>query len=135
MFCFRTFNSMIKKLHEEAMRAVLDDHTSDFKTFWQKNNDSCNHHRNIQTLFIEIFKSKNDLAPLIMGSMFKRRKIPLTTSENFKSLGHKEKNCILWFRNIELPFSEFMVLQLEYMRLINSLGQFKRILKQCVCNT
>ena len=61
------------KVHERALRVVLNDHTSDFRTLLQKNNDLSNHHRNIQTLLIEIFKAKNGLGPSIIGSIFKRR--------------------------------------------------------------
>ena len=38
-----------------------------------QNNDTCNHHRNIQTLTIEIYKMKNNLNPPIMDFMFERR--------------------------------------------------------------
>ena len=50
MFCSRTSNNMINKIHERALRLILNDHTSDFDTLLlQNNNDTCNHHRNIQT--------------------------------------------------------------------------------------
>ena len=61
------------KVHKRALRVVLNDHTSDFRTLLQKNNDLSNHHRNIRTLLIEIFKAKNGLGPWIIGSIFKRR--------------------------------------------------------------
>ena len=73
MLCSRTSNNKISKAHEWALGIVLNDHTTDFKTLLQiKNNDVFNHHRNIQALLIEILKTKNGLAPPIMGSMFKR---------------------------------------------------------------
>ena len=50
MFCSRTSNNMINKVHERALRVILDDYESDFETLLQNNNDICNHHRNIQTL-------------------------------------------------------------------------------------
>ena len=98
-------------------------------------NDACNYHTNIQTLLIEIFKSKNDLAPLIMGSVLKRRN---TTDNlrNFKQFETKRKKTVyfglgtLRYRSLNL-----WSLQLEYMKVINSLGKFTRILKQWVCNT
>ena len=71
MFCSRTSNNMINKIHERALRLILNDHTSDFDTLLQNNNDTCNHHRNIQTLMIEIYKMKNN--PPIMDNMFERR--------------------------------------------------------------
>ena len=67
MFCSRTSYNVTNKVHERALRVVLNAHTSDFKTLMQRNNDVCNNHRIIQTLLIEIFKSKNGLAHPIMG--------------------------------------------------------------------
>ena len=74
MFCSRTSNSMINKVHERALRVILNDHGSDFETLLQNNNDVCNHDRNIQILLIEIFKIKKGFAPLIMGYILKERK-------------------------------------------------------------
>ena len=58
MFCSRTSNNLINKVHERTLRVILNDHESDFETLLQNNNDVCSHHRNIQTLLIEIFKIK-----------------------------------------------------------------------------
>ena len=56
-----------------ALRVTFNDHESDFETLLLNNNDVCNHHRNIQTLLIEIFKIKKGFAPPIMGSIHKWR--------------------------------------------------------------
>ena len=74
MFCSRTSNNIINEVHDRALRVILNDHESDFETLLQNNNDVCNHHRNIQTLLIEIFKIKKGFAPLAMGSILKWRK-------------------------------------------------------------
>ena len=50
---------------------TFNDHEIDFETLLQNNNDVCNHHRNIQTLLIKIFKIKKGFAPPIMGSILK----------------------------------------------------------------
>ena len=63
---------MINKIHERALRLILNDHTSDFDTLLQINNDTCNHHRNIQTLMTEIYKINNLNSPII-DFMFERR--------------------------------------------------------------
>ena len=39
MFCSRTSNNMINKVHERALRVILNDHESDFETLLQNNND------------------------------------------------------------------------------------------------
>ena len=56
----------------------------------QNNSDTCNHHRNIQTLMVEIYKIKNNLNPTIMNFMLKGE-ITRIILEIFKSLRRKEK--------------------------------------------
>ena len=64
---------MINKVHERAVRVILNDNDSDFEKLMQNNNDVCNHQGNIQALLIGIFKIKKGFAPPIMGSMLKGR--------------------------------------------------------------
>ena len=66
MFCSRQTNNMINKLHERALRLVLNDHVSDFEAVLRKSNDVSCHHKNIQMLMIELCKIKNELAPPLM---------------------------------------------------------------------
>ena len=47
---------MINKIHERALRLILNDHTKDFDTLLQNNNKAYNDHRNIQTITVEILK-------------------------------------------------------------------------------
>ena len=83
---------MINKIHERALRLILNDHTSDFDTLLQNNNDTCNHHRNIQTLMVEVYKIKNKLNPQII-SLCLKGEITCVILEMFKSLRQKKKNC------------------------------------------
>ena len=64
---------MINRVHERAVRVILGDDLSDFESLLQKNRDMRCHHKNIQSLMIEIFKIKNVLARPIMDYMFERR--------------------------------------------------------------
>ena len=66
---------MINKMHERDLRIVLNDNISDFETMLQNMNDITIHHRNIQTLLIDLFKTKHNLAPPVMNSMLNRRTI------------------------------------------------------------
>ena len=87
---------MISKVHERALRVLLNDHQNDFEKLLHINNHVCNHHRNIKTLLIEIFKIKKGFAPPIMGSILKGR----NNTYNVRNLQEFEKkNCIFWFRH------------------------------------
>ena len=61
MFCLKTSNNVVNKLHERSIRIILNDYISDFNILLENKNDICNHHRNIQALLTEAFKMKNGL--------------------------------------------------------------------------
>ena len=90
MFCLRTLKNMINKLHERSLRIILNDYSSDFNIVLENNNDICNHHRNIQTLLIEVFKMKNGLAPPI------RDLINTYNLKNFQEFETKRKRTV-WY--------------------------------------
>ena len=73
MFCSRTSNNMINKLHERSLRIILNDYSGDFNILLENNNDIGNRHRNIKALLIEVFKMKNKLAPPMMDSILSKR--------------------------------------------------------------
>ena len=82
MFCFRQTNNMINKLHERALRRVLKDRVSDFQALLRKSNNISCHRRNIQMFMIELYKIKNEFAPLILNSMLNKKNI----TYNFRNL-------------------------------------------------
>ena len=80
MFCSRSCNNKINKLHERALRLVYDDYESSFDVLLNKNKSFSIHHQNIHKLMIEICKSLNKPSPdTFFDSMFrsKRRQDPL----------------------------------------------------------
>ena len=83
---------MINKIHEWALGLILNDHTSDFGTLLQSLNDTCNHHRNIETLIVVIYKIKNKLNPPINDFLFERGNNMYNLGDKiFMSLRRKEK--------------------------------------------
>ena len=70
MFHSRTLNNKINRLHEKALRIVYGDNKSKFDELLGKDGFFSIHHRNIQTLAIEIFKFLNGLSPQIMNEVF-----------------------------------------------------------------
>ena len=59
----RTMNNKINRLHERSLRIVYSDQSSRFDKITI-------HHKNIQSLAIEIYKFVNGLSPEIMNSVF-----------------------------------------------------------------
>ena len=70
MFHGRVINQRINRLHERALRLVYDDLTSSFEELLNKDNSYTIHQRNIQTLALEIFKTKNNCNPEFMKDIF-----------------------------------------------------------------
>ena len=96
-------------------------------------NDIIIHHRNIQTLVIELFKKHYDFAPPIMDSLLNRRTI-CYNFRNLQVLVGKKENCVLWFRNNKLTCTPIMdnfagrVETKEHNKL------FKSDVRQWICN-
>ena len=108
---------MINENCKWAQRLILNGHTSDFDTLLQNKNDTCNHHRNMQTLMVKIYEIKNHLNLPIMDFFFERRNnaYNLTTFQEFAA---KRKRTIKK-RHLSTPFFDscvwfYIVLHLEF---------------------
>ena len=75
MFCGRSSNNRINKLHERGLRVVYDDEYSSFEELLKKDNSVSIHHRNIHILAIELYKLANGLSSLIMQEIFNFREL------------------------------------------------------------
>ena len=134
MVCSRTSNNMINKSHERALWLILNAHTSDFDTLLQNNNDTCDHHINIQTLMIEIYKMKNNLNLPIMDNMFERRNNTYILS-NFQELATKRKRTVkMGFEILNYRSPQLWSILHENVRQINLLVQFKESVRKWVCS-
>ena len=70
LFCNRTINARINRIHERSLRIVYNDYVSTFNELLTNDKSFTIHHRNIQTLAIEIYKVINNISPLIMKDIF-----------------------------------------------------------------
>ena len=67
MFCSRSSNNKINKLHETALRIVYDDYNSKLLT---KDGSFTIHHKNIQTLEKEMFKTHHGFSQVSFLDLF-----------------------------------------------------------------
>ena len=113
-------------LHDRSLRIVLNDYSSNFHELLENNNDICNHHRNIQTLLIEVFKMKNELAPPIMESKLNRR-VNTYKLRNFPVfITDRKKHVWYGLEMVSYRYLQLWSLLLETLKETNSLRQFKR---------
>ena len=73
MFHDRRENHKINRLHERALRNVYKDDISSFDELLIKDKSFRIHHRNIQSLAIELYKAKHEISPLIIRNIFTAR--------------------------------------------------------------
>ena len=85
MFHGRILNRKMNHLQECLLRIVCKDRISSFHELLQKDYSFTIHHRNIQSLAIEIYKIKENLSNEIMSSVFPLRliKYNLRTQSDF----------------------------------------------------
>ena len=109
---------------------ITGDHTSDFDTQLQNDNDTCNNYRNIQTLMVEIYKIKNKLNPPIMGFMFERRNNTYNFI-NFPEFATKRKRTVkMDLETLNYRSPQLLSILPENFRQVNSLGQFKESVRK-----
>ena len=72
MFCRRKTNTRINHVHERALRIVYRNNSLCFDQLLQIDKSYNVHHKNIQTLAIELYKVKNNLSNQIMQEVFEK---------------------------------------------------------------
>ena len=79
MHCQRKSNNLINRIRERAL--AYNDYVTKFDQLLENDNSVTIHHRNIQALATEIYKTLNDLNPLFMKEVFslKAHRYPLKT--------------------------------------------------------
>ena len=70
MFCSRTINARINRIHERSLRIVCNNYLSTFNELLTTDKSFTIHHRNVKTLAIEMYKFINDISPVIMKGIF-----------------------------------------------------------------
>ena len=70
IFCNKTSNSQINKIHKCTLRLVYEMEDANFEDLLLKENSRNVHENNIHTLLIEIYSSINNLSPPIITDFF-----------------------------------------------------------------
>ena len=119
MFCDKTSNSQINKIHKRTLRPVFEMEDANFEDLLLKDKSWSVHENTIHTLLIEIYKSINNLSPPIMKDFFDLKntrydlqskqllKLPETITSRYGTQALCFKGSLIWntipnkFRNID----------------------------------
>ena len=63
MFCNKTINRKIDRLHERALRLAYKDYVSNFHELLEKDKSVTIHNRNLRALVIEMYKIHHKISP------------------------------------------------------------------------
>ena len=73
LFCGKTANENMDRVHKRALRVLLDDHESTFDVLLAKNNETTIHIQSLRVLVIEIYKTLNCTNPSFVQEYFVRK--------------------------------------------------------------
>ena len=139
-FCSESNTAKIEKIQERALRLVLDDHISDYPTFFGKSAIHPLKTKRIKMLATEIYKTIYSINPNYLKEIFK-----MNESQNYNFRSHNALkvgrfNMVKYGRNSlqTLVPQIWNSLPNEYKMAIN-LNQFKKFMKlwsgpKCSCN-
>ena len=86
MFHDGKLNNEINRMHERTLRIAYKDNVSSFESLLPMDNSVTVHHRNLQLLMIEIYKTRNNLNPSFKKQIFEAKFLPynLRCSKNLQ---------------------------------------------------
>ena len=111
MFRGRVLNRKTNHLHERSLRNVYRDSISSFQELLKKDHSFTIHHRNIQSLAIELYKIKKYLSNEIKSSIFPPTNIHKIFENNYSfHIMHYEKNLIFVFQGFSASIDNIFIL-------------------------
>ncbi len=102
MFCGKTSNDDINRLHKRALRVLLDDYGSTFEELLHKRGEHTIHTRNLQKLMLEVYKCLTSGNPSFLWDLFKRK--PINYNLRVKDLVQLPNTRTLRYGNDSLSF-------------------------------
>ena len=93
MFCTKHSIGRINIIHEQCLRLIQQNYTSDFEELLENSNEKPVHQKCIELLMIEVYKYLNGLSPDIMSDIFKLREntYNMRNSQIFESQNTRTK--------------------------------------------
>ena len=75
MFCGKTANEEINRIHKGALRRLYNDFNSNFEELLARPGEKTVHLQNLEKLLLELFKSLHQINPAFMWELFERKEV------------------------------------------------------------
>ena len=123
MFCKRSLNTKINRLHERCLRRVYNDKKSNFNVSI--------HHQDLQKLEVEIFKVFKGLSPEIINKLFQfRQQIPYELRQGSQFQVPWVHSDFSGTESLKCLGPKICVLVPNEMKQLQSVGKFRNAKKQ-----
>ena len=117
MFCSRTLNHRINKLHERALRIAYNDYSTEFKDLLAKDNAVTIHQRNLRALAVEMYKITNNLSPTFIKDIMKEINTQYNTRLTTKVTKEEDGCCQCTSKsNFRIPETKTVSFGIESIR-------------------
>ena len=138
MFHSRHLNNKINRIHERALRIAYKDYKSSFNTLLEKDNSVSIHAKNLQTLMIEMFKTKVNINPPFMKEIFCERTVTYNLRNNNEFLLPRVRTTSYGSETIKYRGQRLWLSLPQYIRDAQSIIEFKKQIKSwngadCTC--
>ena len=124
MYCSKTANNLINKIHKRSLRVIYEMEDANFEDLLIKDSSWTIHENNIHTLLIEIYKSLNHISPPIMQEFFDLKLTPYSLRNNLLRL---PKTNASRYGTETLCFKGSMIWNPNRYENLNFLDKFKQI--------
>ena len=138
MFQDRSVNKKINKIHERALRIACKDSCSNFEELLTKANSVTIHHKNLQLLATEIFKTQRNLNPSFMNhQIFVEKDTPYTLRSGRNILAPQPNTTGYGIENARFLGAKIWHTMPSSLKESHTLNNFKRDIKkykfECNC--
>ena len=139
MFCGKTSNNRINRLHKRALRVLHGDYTSTFEELLARSEELTIHCSKLQKLMVEIYECTNFISPSILSEFFATKEI--TYDLRIKNLLQVPKVKTSSYGQNSLSFRGSILWNTlsDSIKSAQNTKQFKTMIKnwkgeQCRCN-
>ena len=138
MFHSRHLNNKINRIHERALRIAYKDYESSFNTLLGKDDSVSIHAKNLQTLLIEMFKTKENINPPFMREIFCERTVTYNLRNNNEFLLPMVRTTSYGSETIKYRGQRLWLSLPQDVRNAQSINEFKKEIKSwngtdCTC--